>query len=51
MMKNQCEVPECEGQVEFDSPGNWCIVHWNIWWNWPEDKPEPNWMPEITNGL
>ena len=40
-----CEVPGCEADVEYDSPGKWCGEHWQMWWDWPDDEEQPDWMP------
>lgn len=39
-----CEAPECGRQASYDSPGNWCSVHWQQWWDWPKKKQVPSWM-------
>lgn len=50
----RCEVPKCTRQARYDSPGHWCSVHWNAWWDFgmkaehrgKRSKPPPKWMTE-----
>ena len=42
--EKKCEVPGCNFEAEYNSPGDWCKRHWNKWWNWSENKSEPRWM-------
>jgi hypothetical protein len=39
-----CTVPECKNKALYIAPGDWCQDHWDMWWDWPENKPEPEWM-------
>jgi len=41
-----CEAPGCDGDVDYIAPGYWCEKHWYMWWDWPEEKPEPEWMTD-----
>ncbi len=42
----RCEVPGCDREAHYDSPGDWCSEHWLMWWEWPEDEPGPKWFKE-----
>jgi hypothetical protein len=46
--EDPCTVPGCISGAEFDSPGIWCSYHWQMWWDWPEDKDSeaPFWFPK-----
>jgi hypothetical protein len=39
-----CQVPECINPMTHDAPGCWCDEHWQMWFDWPEQEPEPPWM-------
>ena len=43
----QCTVPDCDAEAEYDAPGHWCEFHWAQWWNWHDPETQPAWMPEI----
>ena len=40
-----CVVPGCMNDAEMTSPREWCSLHWEQWWFWPEELEEPDWMP------
>ena len=43
---DNCTVPGCNKDYTHDAPGIWCEEHWYVWWNWPEEENEPDWMKE-----
>lgn len=42
----KCTVPGCDADADYDAPGIWCAHHWQMWWDWPEDEPEPEWFSD-----
>lgn len=46
MTDGKCVVPGCGKEAEFNSPGDWCGDHWTLWFDWPDDEPELDWMPK-----
>jgi len=49
--KPKCKVPECDWDAESWSNKSLCEYHWDMWMNWPMNKPEPDWMKEQSESI